>query len=109
MRFWFGKNKNGRLLQESEKIRWDAVSNTLSELYFSNNGQIISLPPNLDYIQGKSASASLNGENFTVESRYIGFKKGNIIVKVRVDKSNNIQIQIEDINEPTKPNTNNRS
>ena len=63
----------------------------------TNSGSIIKLPKNMSkYIQGKTASAELGSGNIQIESRYIAFKLGNNIVKVRVDeKTQNISIELE--------------
>jgi len=48
------------------------------------------------YIQGKTASADLNGANIQIESRYIAFKLGNNTVRVRVnEKTQNISVEID--------------
>ena len=79
--------------------KWKDFENNISELSLNNNGQIISLPKNMEkYYQAKTASADLNGSNIQIESRYIGLKLGNNIVRIRVDeKTNNISLEIAPI------------
>ena len=49
-----------------------------------------------EYIQAKTASVDLGGNNIEIESRYVGFSLGNNIVKVRVnEKTKNISIEVE--------------
>ena len=94
---WVAKTKNG-IIGELGSQKWSDVENDIEELSLDipANEQRITLPKGLEYIQAKTASADLNGQNATIESRYIGFKLGNSIVKVRVDeKTNNISVEIE--------------
>lgn len=94
MREWFAKSKNGKLISESS-INWGKVSEEIEILSFDNNGQIISLPANMDkYIQGKTASSFVGSKNVDLESRYIGFVYKGIEIKIRIDeKTNNISIE----------------
>jgi len=98
MRKYTIKDKNGNAFEE-DKIKWKDFENNISELSLNNNGQIISLPKNMEkYYQAKTASADLNGSNIQIESRYIGLKLGNNIVRIRVDeKTNNISLEITPI------------
>lgn len=94
MKKWFGKDEYDHSVSECN-TSWDGVSKILKSLSFDNNGQVIELPDNMQYIQGKTASASLSGGKATIISRYIGFVLGNNIVKIRVDeKSNNIKVEV---------------
>ena len=88
---------NKKMFLETDNVKWDDIKDNVSKLEFNNNGQIISLPSNMsEYIQAKTASADLNGENVQIESRYFAFKLGNNIVRIRVDdKTNNISVEIE--------------
>lgn len=94
MRRWIGKNKQNNSITEAN-IPWNKVKSELTSLCFDNNGQIIELPNNMEYIQGKTASAPLLGGEVTIESRYIGFNLGNNTIRVRInEKSNNIRIEV---------------
>ena len=95
-KLWKAKLKDGSIIEETEPSNWDAIKDQVSYLELNNNGQIISLPKNCEkYIQGKTASSNiLNGECI-IESRYIGLKIGNNIMKIRVnEKNNNISVEI---------------
>ena len=91
MRQWHAKTKDGNEFSEDNK-KWDDIKSEVVELKLENNGQIISLPKNMEeYIQAKSASSILGSGQIEIESRYIAFKLGNNIVRIRVDeKTNNI-------------------
>lgn len=102
MKKWFGILKNGLHVSEpnspnSTNLSWNNIKKQLKSLSINNNNQIITLPSNLQYIQGKTASANLNG-NVQIESRYIGFILGNNIVKIRINETNNnINIELSDL------------
>jgi len=93
-KFWFGQTKDNQQAQEFT-IGWNDVKDEMVSLGLNNNRQIIELPMNMEYVQGKTASASLSGGPSTVESRFIGFILGNNIVRIRVnEKTNNIKIEV---------------
>ena len=97
MSFWKAKTKDGREISELDGIKWTDVKDDIAELLMStNDGKFIFLPKNMEqYVQFKTGSADLGGNNITVESRTIGFKLGNNIVKVRVnEKTNSVNIEI---------------
>jgi len=99
MKRWEAIDDHGNPVNEDE-INWDLVKDRVSQLSLRVGEQTITLPKDMDYIQGKSASASLGSSQITVESRYIGLRIRNNIVKIRVDeKTNNISIEVE--NDPT--------
>ena len=94
---WQGKLKDGKFVNEIH-YAWSEVKEDIAQLEFlMNDNRVISLPKNMEkYIQAKSASADLGGNNIEIESRYIGFSLGNNIVKVRVNEKNkNISIEVE--------------
>ena len=96
-RYWSGKTKDGMFVSEALGTKWEDVYNNLSEinLTMEDKNIIINLPKNMDsYIQSKTASANfLNGE-VQLESRNIGFVKGNNTITVRVDESSgNMQVE----------------
>ena len=96
MKRWEATAKNGDKITEDD-LNWDLVKDKVNTLSLNNNGQIITLPENMEYIQGKSACAPLGGGKVEILSRYIGIKVGNNIVKVRVDeKTNDISIEVTD-------------
>lgn len=97
MKKWTAVAKNGNILDESGSSKWTDIKNDIAALGFDNDGQIISLPKNMEkYIQAKTASADLSGGEAEIQSRSIGFYLGNNIVRVRIDEhSNNISIEID--------------
>ena len=98
MKQWIIKTKDGTTIKESEGASWDDIDpKNIEEVLFDNNKQMINLPKNMpQYIQAKTASADLGSRNIQIESRYIGFKLGNNIVRIRVDeKTNNISVEID--------------
>ena len=96
MTHWFGKTVDGNIVSESHH-NWDEVKDDLMELGMRlDSGKVVELPRNFPYIQAKTASADLNGDNIQIESRYIGVKLGNNTVRVRVDeKTQNISIEVD--------------
>ena len=99
MKKWVAKDQDNNLIDET-MVNWDKIKHSVKELWFDNNGQIISLPSDMSkYIQGKTASAIIGGNAITIESRFIGFVKDNIEFKIRVDEKNNkITTEINRIN-----------
>ena len=94
---WKAKTKNGEEVSELN-TKWNDVKDNISELLLmTTNGQVIYLPKNCEsYVQFKTASAELGKNDIQIESRTIGFKLGNNIVKIRVsEKNSNINIEIE--------------
>ena len=98
MNYWHVITKDGDIRDECEGRKWEDVKDNIEELSLDipNNHQRITLPKGFEYIQAKTASADFTGGNATIESRYIAFKLGNNIVRVRVDeKSNDISIEVD--------------
>jgi hypothetical protein len=92
---WKVKTKDGKEINE-QNSSWIDVKDSISELsLITKDNKIISLPKNMEsYVQFKSASANLGSSNINIESRTIGFKLGNNIIKIRVDeKTGNINIE----------------
>jgi len=97
MRTWKATTKDGKTHLENNSD-WESIKKEVIALEFISNGHgNISLPPNMEeYIQAKTASADLNGNNVQIESRYISFKLGNNIVRVRVDETNgNVSVEVD--------------
>lgn len=97
MAIWKAKTKDGKEVSELDSS-WIEVQDDISELIMiTNSHQTIKLPKNMDkYIQAKTASAEIGSNNIEIESRYIGFKIGNNIVRIRVDeKTQNISIEVD--------------
>jgi len=95
---WKIITKDGKELKESDGHEWLAVKDNIKNLSLINSeGHIVSLPENLDnYIQAKTASADIGGNNIQIESRYIGTKIGSNTILIRInEKNNNINIEIE--------------
>jgi len=95
MKYWYVKTKYG-IICEKDEVKWNEI-NDIERLHLDNDGQIISLPENMEkYYQAKTASAMLGSNEITIESRFLAFKLGNNIIKVRVnEKTNNISIEVE--------------
>ena len=94
---WKANTKEGKEVSELN-TKWNDVKDNISEmLLLTKNGQTIYLPKNMEsYIQYKTASAELGSKNIEVESRTVGFKIGNSIVKIKVnEKTSNINLEIE--------------
>ena len=99
MKRWEATAENGDFVTE-EDLNWELVKNKVKSLALNNNGQMIKLPDNCEYIQGKTASATIGSNKIDVESRFVGVIKNNLKIIVRVDeKTNNIIIEIENIND----------
>jgi len=91
--YWLGRQASGNHVSELH-ADWHDVKDSLVELSIIVVDQVIALPKNQKYIQGKTASADLGSGKVEVLSRYVGFVSGNNIVKVRVyEKSKNITIE----------------
>lgn len=94
---WKAKTKDNQEVSELN-TKWNDVQDNIQELLLqTTKGQVIYLPKKMDkYVQFKSASSELGRNNVEIESRVIGFKIGNNIVKIRVnEKTNNITIEVE--------------
>lgn len=99
MKRWEATAENGDFVTEDD-LNWELVKNKVKSLALNNNGQMIKLPDNCEYIQGKTASATIGSNKIDVESRFVGVIKNNLKIIVRVDeKTNNIIIEIENIND----------
>ena len=95
---WVGVTKQGKTITE-ETTEWEDVKENIQDLMFRDSltNQYIRLPKNADsFIQGKTASCSLNGK-VEIESRFIGLKKGNILFRIRVNNNNYISVECEEI------------
>lgn len=93
---WKARLKSGKEVSELNS-KWEDVKDSVTELLLvTNSNQIIKLPKNMEkYVQFKTASAEIGHNNVQIESRTIGFKIGNNIVKIRVnEKDNNISLEI---------------
>ena len=96
MKQWKALGINSEEIHEND-INWDLVKDKVSTLSLDNDGQIISLPDNMEYIQGKSACANFGSGKVEVLSRYIGFTLGSNTITIRVDeKTNNISVEVKD-------------
>jgi len=97
MALWKVRTKDGQEHSELNS-KWNDVKDNIAEMVFTgNDGKTIYLPKKMEsYVQFKTASAEIGKNNVQIESRVIGFKIGNNIVKIRVDeRTNNINIEIE--------------
>ena len=96
---WKVMTKDGKEIIEDE-ASWGDVKDNIQQLaLMTKTGQTIILPQGLEqYYQAKTASAELGGDgkDITIESRYIAFKLGNNIVRIRVDeKTQNIRVEVD--------------
>lgn len=97
-KYWYGKTIDKNVSENDTK--WENINTQLISLSFNNNGQHIHLPDHKEYIQGKTGSWTHGNDNSIIESRYIGFKDRNTILKIRIDESSN-DIRIETIHAET--------
>jgi len=97
MKYWYAETKNGNEYNELDGTKWNEIKDDVIALRLHIDEQIVSLPPNMEkYHQAKTASSDFNGNNVTIESRYIGFCLGNNIVRIRVDeKGGNVSVEVE--------------
>jgi len=96
---WKARTKDGTEKSELTS-KWDDIKDSISELLLiTKNNQVVYLPKNMEkYIQFKTASCSLGANDMQIESRTIGFKLGDKIIKIRVDeKTNNINVEVENV------------
>ena len=94
MRQWESISNTGEIIKE-EDINWNLVKDKVQSLSLNNNGQIISLPNNMKYIQGKTASATIGSNKVGIESRYIGIIKNGVKIVIRVnEKTNDISLEV---------------
>lgn len=95
---WKARLRDGREVSELN-TQWETIKSDVVELLLlTPSNQTIYLPKNMEaYVQFKTASAELgNNRNVQIESRVIGFKKGNNVVKIRVnEKTSNINIETD--------------
>jgi hypothetical protein len=96
---WKAMTKDGKEILEGQ-ASWTSIKNNIKQLALTiPNGPTILLPKNMEeYFHAKTASAELGGtgKDITIESRYIGFKIGNNIVRIRVnEKTQNITVEVE--------------
>ena len=97
IKMWKAKLKNGNEVSELN-TQWNDIEEDVEELLLiTNEGKTIYLPKKMEkYFQFKTASVELGKKNVDIESRVIGFKLGNNIVKIRVnEKTNNIKVETE--------------
>jgi hypothetical protein len=94
---WKAKLNDGREVSELNTKWEDVKENVVELLLITNDNKIIYLPKNMKgYTQFKSASAELGSKGIQIESRVVGCKVGNNIIKIRVDeKTNNIKIEVD--------------
>jgi len=69
---WEAILKNGLKVSEMTS-KWSDVKGAIERLSYIYNGTRLDLPPSTEFIQYKSASASLFGGNIEIESQTIGF------------------------------------
>jgi len=94
---WKAKTKDGKEVSELN-TKWDDVKDNIAELLLiTRDNKIIYLPRNMEsYVQFKTASAELGQKNIQIESRVVGFKVGNNIVKIRInEKTENITVEVD--------------
>lgn len=92
---WEAVLKDGSIVAESTH-KWTQIKNDIESLSFDYNGTTVNLPPSNEFIQYKSASASLMGGKAEIESQTVGFKVGENKVLLRFDfKSKKVNILVE--------------
>ena len=94
-RYWEGVTKNGSRCSEKEQSSTIASELKSLSLILNDKNIKITLPDNLEYVQAKTASADISNGICEIESRYIGFKLGSNIIKIRVnEKNSNISVEL---------------
>ena len=93
-RYWMAKTKEGKTVSEKE-TKWADVKDDIQALSLIYSGKSLKLPENMPkYIQAKTASSDLSGENVEILSRYVGFELGNNTVVARVNEETD-EVSIE--------------
>jgi len=94
--YWYAKKKDGTTVTELTH-RWSEVKDDVISLGLNLGIQNILLPENMDeYVEAKTASVGMGGGEVQIESRYIGFRLGNSIVKVRASEdSKEISVEVD--------------
>jgi hypothetical protein len=69
---WIAILKDGSEVTEKTH-KWSQIKDGINRLSYIYNGTRLDLPPSTEFIQYKSASASLFGGNIEIESQTIGF------------------------------------
>jgi hypothetical protein len=98
MAYWKIKTKDNREVSEQDGIVWKNVKDNIQQLMFvTDDNKVIEMPPNMEeYFQAKTASITLGTNDFNIESRFVGFKLGNNMIKLRIDeKTKNIFVEID--------------
>lgn len=93
---WRGQLKNGSMACETSDVSWDEIKDELVSLELVGENVNISLPRGKEYVQAKTCSANLLNGNCEIESRYIGFKNGDMYTIARVNEKTK-RITIEQI------------
>ena len=103
MRYWQATLFDGSTVREpiQEPVAgkfWKSVQTSIASLSLIDDEESIEItvPSGMkSYEQGKTASVAINGDNFQIESRWIGFHQSNgQLVKLRI-KENSKQIKVE--------------
>jgi hypothetical protein len=92
---WKAILKGGKIVSEGNQ-KWSDVKNSIDRLFFEHNDFVFEFPKSDQYIQYKTASASLSGGESELESQTIGCVVENkkFLIKFNV-KNNIIQVLVE--------------
>jgi len=95
---WFAGLADGLFLKEGEDD-WDDVVEQMGKVVtvgLVKDGRIFSLPPgHREYIQAKSATAVLGSNEVQVLSRYVGYRQGSQVIRIRVmEDTNDVTLEI---------------
>lgn len=92
---WEATLKNGTKASEMTH-KWREIKNDIDTLICHYNGTVLIFPPSDEYIQYKTASASLMGGQVDVESQTIGYVLNGKKTLFRFDfKSKKVNIIVE--------------
>jgi len=74
MNYWTATLRDGKTVTE-QTSRWRDIKDSIGELRFIYHGVTYAFPAGMpEYVQGKTASASLAGGDIKIESHWVGFR-----------------------------------
>ena len=88
-RYWKATLENGETASEFNGDKWDDIVYKVKSLELVTENGSIKLPEGMQYIQAKTCSADLFSGKYEIESRYIGFTKGDFKFLIRINENTN--------------------
>jgi len=85
---WVARYEDGSVIRECDRNWKDVEIDKVVQLCLFHDGRVFRLPSGKrKYIQGKGASANLDGSGLKILSRYIGFDENGkrTILRVTID------------------------